>query len=404
MFKIKFSLLLALALLVVCPIVSKAQQAGARPQVVAVTTERPLGELLPDKLAGMKAAGEVKQVTAEALAELVGDQAAVYREYYVTRAASRQYGAARADIFASTHPFGGFGLLTFYGGASPAAADAIGAGSARTTEALVFWKNNYFVRITSASGQPARAQVGSYAALARAIAAQIPERKPGDRPVLFRSLPEGASRNAGPRYYLGPESLNTEVTGSRDRYAFNGDAEAVVAQYELKGSAAIKPEPPAAPAMKLLIVEYHTPQFAFDAIKRADEFVNSLPEAEQQRIIIKREGNYIVQATNFNDRNAAQAIVDGVQYPYGVQWLHHPSIPSPDPFRVQKAAQMLVSTFGLLGILIGTVLLVGSIVGTTMFLKRRKRMKAAFSDAGQMLRLELDPFEGAILGLPPKRE
>src|SRR5262249_7244382 len=163
-----------------------------------------------------------------------------------------------------------------------------------------------------------------------------------------------------------------------------------VAQYELKGGAATKPEPatasaphasavaPAAP-MRLLIIEYHTPQFAYDAINRANQFVNSLPDAEQQRIIIKREGNYIIEAVNFNDRAAAQAIVDGVQYPYGVQWLHHPSIPSPDPFRAQKAAQMLVSTFGLLGILIGSVLLVGSIVGTTMFLKRRKRLRAAFS-------------------------
>ena len=106
---------------------------------------------------------------------------------------------------------------------------------------------------------------------------------------------------------------------------------------------------------------------------------------------------------NFDDRNAAQAIVDAVQYPYGVQWLHHPSIPSPDPFRGQKAAQMLLSTFGLLGALLGTVLVCGSIFGTTMFLKRRKQMQAAFSDAGQMLRLELNPLEGAILGLPPKR-
>ncbi|HKQ07784.1 MAG TPA: hypothetical protein VJ464_21840 [Blastocatellia bacterium] len=155
--------------------------------------------------------------------------------------------------------------------------------------------------------------------------------------------------------------------------------------------------------MKLIIIEYHTPQFAYDAINRANEFVNSLPEAEQQHIIIKREGNYIVEAVSFNDRNAAQAIVDAVQYPYGVQWLHHPSIPSPDPFRAQKAAQMLLSTFSLLGVLLGSVLVAGCIFGTTMFLKRRKHMQAAFSDAGQMLRLEIDPFEKTILGLPPKR-
>ena len=401
----RFFSLAAIACLIVLPFSAHAQPAAANgnPSVIAVTTERPLSDLLPDNLAGLKAAGSVKQVSADNLAELVGDQATVYREYYVTRAASRQYGTVRADIFASTHPFGGFGLLTFYGGNSAAASDAIGAGSVHSRDGLVFWKNNYFVRLTAANGQTRRAPLGSYTALARAIAGEIPARKPEDRPVLFRSLPDSSRRAASPLYFLGPESLNTVVAGSRDLYAFHGDAEAVVVDYDLTPDSVPGRRAPVSAPMKLVIIEYHTPQFAYDAINRADEFVNALPEAERQRLIIKREGNYIIEAVNFDDRNAAQAIVDAVQYPYGVQWLHHPSIPSPDPFRGQKAAQMLLSTFGLLGILIGSVLVVGGVVGTTMFLKRRKRMQAAFSDAGQMLRLELDPFESAILGLPPKR-
>lgn len=410
-----FLSLVATACLIASPFSIRAQQpATASPQpVVAVTTERPLGDLLPDKLAGIKATGSVKQVATDSLAELVGDQVTVYREYYVTRAASRQYGAARVDIFASTHPFGAFGLLTFYGSASRAAADQIGADSARTADALVFWKNNYFIRVMAANGQP-RAPMSGDAALARAVAGEITAQRFEERPVIFRSLPAGARPATGLRYFLGPESLNTAVAGSRDLYAFNGDAEAVVAEYGLKpdaatgrrSGAATKTEVPAMATepMRLVIIEYHTPQFAYDAINRANQFVSSLPEAEQQRMIVKREGNYIVEAVNFDDRNAAQAIVDAVQYPYGVQWLHHPSIPSPDPFRGQKAAQMLLSTFSLLGVLLGTVLVCGSIFGTMMFLKRRKAMQAAFSDAGQMLRLELSSLEGAILGLPPKRE
>src|SRR5436853_578976 len=134
-----FLSLAAIACLIASPFSIRGQQSAAagNPQVIAVTTERPLTDLLPDKLAGIKATGNVKQVTAETLAELIGDQAMVYREYYVTRAASRQYGAARVDVFASAHPFGGFGLLTFYGGTSHTTADAIGAGSARTHHALV---------------------------------------------------------------------------------------------------------------------------------------------------------------------------------------------------------------------------------------------------------------------------
>ncbi|MFL6274319.1 MAG: DUF6599 family protein [Blastocatellia bacterium] len=387
--------------------------AGNQP-VIAVTTERPPAELLPDKLAGMKATGDIKQFNADNLAELVGGAATIYREYYMTRAAARQYGAARVEVFQSSHPFGAFGLLSFYGGANSSTPDHIGAGSVRTSAGLVFWKNKYFVRITAASGQTHIPITGD-ATLARAIANALPTTKLDERPVVFRSLPTAARPVDSPRYYLGPETLNTAVEGSRDLYVFNGDAEAVVAEYQInkptdtnnpvamqseKQSGAV----PLAAPMKLVIIEYHTPQFAYDAINRANEFINSLPEAEQQHIIVKREGNYIVEAVSFSDRNAAQAIVDAVQYPYGVQWLHHPSIPSPDPFRAQKAAQMLLSTFSLLGVLLGSVLVAGIIFGTTMFLKRRKHMLAAFSDAGQMLRLEIDPFEKTILGLPPKRD
>jgi hypothetical protein len=352
----------------------------------------------------VKATGDIKQFNADNLAELVGDQATIYREYYVTRAASRQYGAARVDVFATSHPFGAFGLFTFYHWN-----ENIGT---LAYHPLVSWKDNYFIRVAAANGQPRQPTSGD-AVLAKAVAAELPTLKPDERPVILRSLPEGSWIKSEPHYYLGPEALNTAVPGTRDLYAFNGDAEAVVAYYlpnkpvtdanNLTAKQSAKPAATPAAPMKLIIVEYHTPQFAYDAIARANDYVNSLPEADQQRVIIKREGNYIVQAVNFDDRNAAQAIVDAVQYPYGVQWLHHPSIPSPDPFRAQKAAQMLLSTFGLLGLLLGSVILCGSIFGTTMFLKRRKRMQAVFSDAGDMLRLEINPFEDAILGLPPKR-
>jgi Family of unknown function (DUF6599) len=401
-----FLALAAVACLLAAPFSVGAQApATGNQQVIAVTAERPLTELLPDQIAGVKATGEIKQFTADNLAELVGDQATIYREYYVTRAASRQYGAARIDVFASSHPFGAFGLYTFYAGPSTAAS---GAGAK-----LFAWRSHYFVRAAAANGERVGYNSGASEKLVLAVAQEIPASKPDERPVIFRSVPETLPTFGSPRYFLGPESLNTDVPGTRDLYAFNGDAEAVVAEYKINRptdttNPAAKPAakqpaaPPTAP-LKLVIVEYHTPQFAYDAIARANQFLSSLPEAEQQHIIIKREGNYIVEAVNFNDRNAAQAIVDAVQYPYGVQWLHHPSIPSPDPFRAQKAAQMLLSTFSLLGILLGSVLVAGSIFGTTLFLKRRKRMQAAFSDGGQMLRLELDPFEETILGLPPKR-
>src|SRR5262245_39128238 len=83
-----------------------------KPQVIAVAAARPLAELLPDKLAGVKATGEIKQYTGDSLAELVADRAPIYREYLVNRAAARQYGASRVEVFETQTPLGAYGLFS----------------------------------------------------------------------------------------------------------------------------------------------------------------------------------------------------------------------------------------------------------------------------------------------------
>src|SRR6185369_13295136 len=114
----------------------------------------------------------------------------------------------------------------------------------------------------------------------------------------------------------------------------------------------------------------------------------------------KRAGNYVVAATGVTDREFAEGLISSIQYPYTVKWLRNPLWPTNDPFRTQKTAEMLLSTFGLLGLILLTVLIGGTVFGATVFLKRRKQQKEVFSDAGGMLRLDIDPF---VLALPPKR-
>lgn len=389
-------------MLIASPFTIRAQQPPAADdqQVMAIRTRRPLAELLPDKLAGVKATGDIKQYSADKLAELVADKATVYQEYTVERAASRQYGGARVEVFETQTPLAAFGLLTYVSGAggSKALTQEVGSGGALATGALVFWKENYFARVTNADKR-----------LARALAEAINSKDPAIRPRLLNDLPQESIINGSQRYFLGPESLNAYLERGRDMFGFAGDAEAVMAEYDaakdskkLKAAAPINPHAPS--PMKVVIIEYKTPQFAYDAAERATEFVNSLPDSEQGRIIVKREGNYLIEAVNFRDRDSAQALVDSVKYPYGVKWLHDERRPALDPLRAQKAAQMLVSTFTLLGLLLMIVLVVGAIFGTTIFLKRRRQQQEVFSDAGGMLRLELDPFEANLLGLPPKRE
>src|SRR2546430_11555794 len=45
------------------------------------------------------------------------------------------------------------------------------------------------------------------------------------------------------------------------------------------------------------------------------------------------------------------------------------------------------------GLILLTVLVVGTVFGTTIFLKRRKQQGEVFSDAGGMLRLDIDRSE-----------
>jgi uncharacterized protein DUF6599 len=401
-----------------------ARQAGAA-EVIPLASSSSPSRLLPDTLAGFKATGDIRQVERENLRDLVGDKAAVSREYLVTSAASREYGRARVDVFETQNQFAAFGLFTFNTGTSNSKllAGEPGSGRAQVDGELVFWKGNFFVRVGDSNAKAARGSAALHEALARGVAAAIVPRNPAvTRPPLLDSLPARSKVPGSERYLLGPESLDAFVEHGGEMFELAGDTEAVIGEYIREGSNGNASAPqrfvPTTPQaggangetttasdsrLKLLIVECHTPQIATDAMTRVTSYVSSLAESEQQNIIAKRTGNYIVVAVNAGDREFAEGLIDSVQYPYTVKWLRNPLWPTNDPFRTQKAAEMLLSTFGLLGLILMTVLVVGTVFGATIFLKRRKRQQEIFSDAGGMLRLDIDQFESVILGLPPKR-
>jgi hypothetical protein len=397
------------------------------PQMISIT------ELLPETLAGAKATSEIRHYTPETLLELVADKAAVYQEYNITEAASRRYGATRVDVCKTASPRAAFGLFTYTAKVDPNKAlwKEPGAASTEVADGFVFWKQSYFVKVSNAL--PGGKNSSAHAGIAKAVAHLIPasEEIPGP-PALFDSLPKNSLVAYSERYFLGPEALNAYLARGRDRFSFDGKAEAVVAEYRKASEApnhlnqkadkgATKPtassKPKASPGsvsshpaaalsqpMQLVIIEYHTPQFCTDAMKRLNGFEATLSEDERQRFIIKRVGNFIVGATNFEDREFAEALLNTVEYPYVVKWLQNPAIPTNDPFAIQKAGQMLVSTFSLIGLSGGIMLLSGAIFGTTLFLKRRKQQREAFSDAGGMIGLHLDPLEEAMLSLPAAKD
>jgi len=393
--------ILAIVFLFLAPTGLKAQTAGAaegpasRSEVISVASMRLASEFLPESLAGLKASGPIKQYGSENISELVGERAEGYKEYSIISIASRQYGPVRVDIFQTEHPFSAYGLLS-YAMAVNEREGALAGGGARSNGFQVFSKHNYFVSLSydgaGSAGPNSAASVRLVSALTASIAASNP--RPDTLPPLLGSLPEEFKVALSEGYFLGPESLNSSLPDAKEMFEFNGDAEAVTAEY------AFRPE---ALRLKLAIVEYHTPQFATDAVGRAESFIDSLPEDRKWRIIVKRVGNYVIEAQNVEDREFAEQLMEKIEYPYTVKWLRDPLLLTKDPFHLQKAAQMLVSSFTIIGVMLGTVLVGGLIFGTTIFVKRRKQQREMFSDAGGMLRLDIDPVETLILGLPPRR-
>ncbi len=399
----QMKIIAAASLLLAVSISTNAQQNGSV-TAVAPAPKDPFA----DTLAGVKATGETKRYSAENLSELVADRAQVFREYRVVSAASRLYGSIRVEVFQTDNQFAAFGLFSCLSAAKDpkAKTPAIGSQVAALEDEIMFYKGDHFARVTNAEAKK-KAAPQLRLSLAQALAQAIP---PGNeslsRPTLLEQLAPAIeiAKSAGyipasqsERYFLGPASLGAFVERGSEMFIFPGEAEAVMIECRPDIS------DPRAP-IKFVIVEYHTPQFATDAMQQAESFLQSLSESERNRINVRREGNYLVAAVTADSSEVAAQMVDAIKYPYHVKWLRNPLLPTNDPFRTQKAAAMLLSTFAILGLILLTVGAGGAIFGATAFLRRRRLQREAFSDAGGMLRLDLDPMESAILGLPPHRE
>jgi hypothetical protein len=325
-----------------------------------VTSSRDIAELLPERLAGLKATQGIK------LYDPVAGGGAIYREYGIVEAASRQYGPLRLEVFRARDQFGALGLFSFISGSLPSGAPI----RSRSGRAFIFCKGNFLMR-ASGPGRPCQKLAIAAGQLIGPAVSRLP--------TIIESLPPSPAPSAI-RYFLGPESLGAYAGFGYGMWDFSGRAEAAAAEYKGGG--------------KLIIIEYHTPQLAYDAMWRAEKYLRSVGQAERDQILLRREGNYILIAAGFSDRGLAEQLMSSVKYPYTVKWLRNPLLPTEDPFYSQKAAQVLLSTFAIIGLGMALAVIFGAAFGAAVFLKRRKQLRQVFSDAGGMLRLDLEPVPG----------
>jgi hypothetical protein len=168
---------------------------------------------------------------------------------------------------------------------------------------------------------------------------------------------------------------------------FDGGTEAVSADYGKAG--------------RLVIVEFTTPQFAADAdraigarIAECHAWGKAVPSVYQ------RKGNYAIFVFGATDDAAARALVDRVHYEKDVRWLGR------DPHAIDRAnrawinmsASVLLNSVKAAGLSILLCLAVGGFFGMLVFRRRRASLAARYSDAGGMMRLNLDDNTRKLLG------
>jgi hypothetical protein len=355
----------------------------------------PATKFLPNKLGEFRGAGPVESATKDLVPGV--------QRSGVSSLAKRSYvsdGAAFSVVLITTgSDSGAYSVLS--------EARRLGETKARTGDAdlgtsgfslwdgthnnLFFFKGRVFVSVREEGKSRGLKPLTDFAK----TLAETLDRGEGDIPVLVKHLPNWQEARRLALYVVSIKTLK-EQFGDQSVFSvvdFVGGAEAVTANY---GNA------------KLVIVEFNTPQLATDNDQR---ITAKLPELRSQGqpapTAYRRVGNYSVFVFDAPSQEAANQLIDQVKYEQMVQWLGE------NPYRYERALREFSQTT--LGVFVNVVkgsglaliscLLVGGLFGGLLFVRRRaqQREAEAYSDAGAMLRLNLDELTpemdpGRLLG------
>ncbi|HSP61723.1 MAG TPA: DUF6599 family protein [Pyrinomonadaceae bacterium] len=254
----------------------------------------------------------------------------------------------------------------------------VGTASVATARSVTFFKGTTFARVTNENGSNPEPAI----ALARLFAATF-DKGEDDIPVLVKHLPDWQTtrRNSVYAVNIGPLRDSIPNQAVLDALNFDGGTEAVTATYG---------------PSQLVIVEFTTPQFASDNDRRITAKIQELKNQGQPVPTgYRRLGNYSVFVFNAPDEKTANALIDQVKYEQVVQWL------GDDPhlyervqrYVLQKTSGVVIAVLESSGLSVLLCLGMGGLFGALLFRWRRRarqRQGEAYSDAGGMIRLNLD--------------
>ena len=253
----------------------------------------------------------------------------------------------------------------------------VGTAGFVSADEVGFVKGPNFARISAANS---RANAKDSFALAQELA-QALDRGEGEIPVLIKHLPswEQAQQTA---IYL--NRFNSLDPIAKDPVlsviSSERDADAVLGKYD---------------QMRLLIIEFNTPQRSVENDQRIVGRIRELWKlGEPAPSAYRRIGNYSVFVFDAPNEQAAKQLIDQVHYEQVVSWLgENPNIlKEAEKHYVRTTLGVLVAVIKASGLALVGCLASGALIGTFLFTRRRaqQRSSEAFSDAGGMMRLNLD--------------
>jgi len=254
--------------------------------------------------------------------------------------------------------------------------NSIGTAGFATDDQITFFKGQHFVWIRKDKENPANLNE-----FAQSLSETL-DKGEGDIPALVKHLPEPevTQKNAvfvnsfaELRQYPFDHPVLSAVQAA-------GNADAVLGTYGQS---------------KILIVEFNTPQLATENDQRIIARIQELWKLGQPApTAYRRVGNYSVFVFDAPDQMMANYLIDQVKYEQVVQWLGE----NPNIYK-EAQKQYINTTLGVLvavlkasGYALITCLGLGGLFGGLLFTYRRSQQReaTAYSDAGGMLRLNLD--------------
>jgi hypothetical protein len=342
--------------------------------------------MLPDRIGERwKALGPAQVLDLQRISDLADADA--QKEYGVQRVVSRGYadGDTKSSVMVFETRFisGAYGLATFNRGRLP-------------QNSYEFYEGRHVVRVSISSPDNSSSGGQAEKAMFEAIRPNLAGGE-GQLPSLQLHLPEAGKIAGSEKYILGPAALSKLKNFGELKDAINFDAGIEIAAADYQNGAG---------QMSVIIIEYQTPQSASDGLTKIQGLFNSLAQTEKDRRILKRVGNYVVEAVNIQDMPAAQNVVGQIKYETKVYWAGKKFTDIPleyrptDPVAIEEAlrtTQVLVRSFYWMGAMLLSAVFLGLVAGAaffgwTVYRRRKLGLDDLFSDAGGSIRLNLDGY------------